>query len=99
MVLFGVLADIIPGLILPFARGRWEVHCILSRIFTSLIVLAQYLMITFRRGSFVLTREIWWQIGGPGLIAMAVAPILFWLLQWIGRMTAYSYGPERGHIE
>jgi hypothetical protein len=75
------------------------VHCILSGIFTSLIVLAQYLMITFRRGSFVLTREIWWQIAGPGLIAMAVAPILFWLLQWMGRMTAYSYGPERGRFE
>jgi hypothetical protein len=56
-------------------------------------------MITFRRGSFVFTREIWWQIAGPGLIAMAVAPILFWLLQWMGRMTAYSYGPERGRFE
>ncbi len=63
-----------------FARGRWEVHCILSGVFTSLIVLAQYLMITFRRGSLVFTREIWWQIGGPGLVAMAIAPIFFWVL-------------------
>jgi hypothetical protein len=82
-----------------FARGRWEVHCILSGVFTSLIVLAQYLMITFRRGSLVFTREIWWQIGGPGLIAMAIAPILFWGLQWLGQITAYSYGPERGQLE
>jgi hypothetical protein len=81
-----------------FARGRWEVHCILSGVFTSLIVLAQYLMITFRRGSIVFTREIWWQIGGPGLIAMAIAPILFWALQWLGQITAYSYGPERRQI-
>jgi hypothetical protein len=56
-------------------------------------------MITFRRGSLVFNREIWWQIGGPGLIAMAMAPILFWLLQWMGRMTGYSYLPERSQFE
>jgi len=75
------------------------VHCILSGICTSLILLAQYLMISFRRGSIVFTREIWWQIGGPGLIAMAIAPILFWCLQWLSEVTAYSYGPERGRLE
>jgi hypothetical protein len=47
----------------------------------------------------VFTREIWWQIGGPGLIAMAIAPIIFWGLQWLGQITAYSYGPERGQLE
>jgi hypothetical protein len=99
ILLYGVLAGIMHGLRPLFARGRWEVHCILSGVFTSLIVLAQYLMITFRRGSLVFTREIWWQIGGPGLVAMALAPIFFWGLQWLGQITAYSYGPERGQIE
>jgi hypothetical protein len=94
-----VLAGIMHGLRPLFARGHWEVHCILSGIFTSLIVLAQYLMITFRRGSVVFTHEIWWQIGGPGIVAMLVAPIVFWSLQWIGRMAAYQYGPEGGRFE
>src|SRR5437868_5535054 len=95
ILIYGVLAGVMHGLRPLFARGRWEVHCILSGVFTSLIVLAQYLMISFRRGSFIFTREIWWQIGGPGLVAMAMAPILFWLLQWSAQMTAYRYGPER----
>jgi len=94
-----VLAGIMHGLRPLFARGHWEVHCILSGVFTSLIVLAQYLMITFRRGSLVFTPEIWWQIAGPGLIAMAIAPVFFWGLQWLSRMTAYSYSPERGQLE
>src|SRR5438067_739432 len=81
------------------ARIINEVHCIMSVGFTSLITLAQYLMITFPRCSFIYTREIWWQIGGPGLVAMAMAPILFWFLQWIGRITVYSYQPERGRLE
>src|SRR5947209_18814858 len=99
ILLYGVLAGIMHGLRPLFARGHWEVHCILSGIFTSLIVMAQYLMITFRRGSLVFTREVWWQIGAPGPIAMALAPIAFWLLQWIGRMTAYGYSPERRQFE
>ena len=99
ILLYGVLAGIMHGLRPLFARGHWEVHCILSGIFTSLIVLAQYLMITFRRGSLIFTREIWWQIGGPGIVAMLVAPILFWLLQWIAQMTAYPYSPEGRQFE
>lgn len=99
ILLYGVLAGVMHGFRPLFARGHWEVHCILSGVFTSLIVLAQYLMITFRRGSFVFTREIWWQIGAPGLFAMAIAPIVFWGLQWLGRMTAYPYAPERRQIE
>ncbi len=99
ILLYGVLAGVMHGLRPLFARGHWEVHCIMTGIFTSLIVLAQYLMITFRRGSLVFSHEIWWQIGAPGIVAMLMAPILFWLLQWLGRMTAYSYSPERGRFE
>src|SRR5215813_15338972 len=71
ILLYAVLAGIMHGLRPLFARGRWEVHCIVSGVCTSLILLAQYLMIAFRRGSLVFSRETWWQIGGPGLIAMA----------------------------
>src|SRR2546427_13275345 len=75
ILLYAVLAGIMHGLRPLFARGHWEVHSILSGIFTSLIVLAQYLMITFHRGSLVFTREIWWQIGGPRVISMLIAPV------------------------
>jgi len=53
ILLYAVLAGIMHGLRPLFARGRWEVHCILSGFCTSSIILAQYLMITFRRGSLV----------------------------------------------
>jgi hypothetical protein len=99
IILYGVLAGFMHGLRPLFVRGRWEVHCILSGICTSLIVLAQYLMITFRRGSIVFTPQIWWQIAAPGLITMAIAPILFWFLQWMGRMPAYPTLAERSDFE
>src|SRR5437660_11974688 len=91
ILLYAVLAGIMHGLRPLFIRGRWEVHCILTGICTSSIILAQYLMITFRRGSLVFTREIWWQIGGPGLFAMALAPDRCWFVHLLGLLAAYRY--------
>jgi len=95
ILLYGVLAGIMHGLRPLFIRGRWEVHCVLTGLCTSAIILAQYLMITFRRGSLFFNREVWWQIGGPGLMAMLMAPVIFWMLNWVARVTRYPYLPER----
>jgi hypothetical protein len=99
ILLYAVLAGIMHGLRPLFVRGRWEVHCILSGVCTSLIILAQYLMITFRRGTLSFSPEVWWQIGGPGLITMLMAPPVFWGLHWIGRVTGYAYLPEGNSYE
>jgi len=95
ILLYAVLAGIMHGLRPLFIRGRWEVHSVLTGLCTSAIILAQYLMITFRRGTFLFTKEVWWQIGGPGLIAMLMAPVVFWVLNWMARVTRYPYLPER----
>jgi hypothetical protein len=95
ILIYAVLAGIMHGLRPLYSRGRWEVHCIMCGLCTSAIVLAQYLMITFRRGSVFFSREVWWQIGGPGLIAMLISPLAFWILHWIARATGYSYLPGR----
>lgn len=94
ILLYAVLAAIMHGLRPLFIRGRWEVHCIMSGLCTSSILLSQYLMIAFRRGSLVFSREAWWQIGGPGFIAMLMAPLAFWILHSLGRLTANPYLPE-----
>ena len=95
ILLYAVLAGIMHGLRPLFIRGRWEVHCLLTGLCTSAIILAQYLMITFRRGSVLFSREVWWQVGGPGLMAMLMAPVLFWMLNWLAHATRYPYLPER----
>jgi len=95
IIVYAVLASIMHGLRPLFIRGRWEIHCIMSGVCTSLILLAQYSMITFRRGSILFTPEAWWQIGGPGVIAMIMAPLMFWLLHTIGEATGNPFLPER----
>lgn len=90
ILIYAVLAAIMHGLKPLFNRGRWEVHCVLSGVCTSLILLSQYLMISFRRGSLIFNREVWWQIGGPGLLAMLMAPLVFWSLHWFSGLTDNS---------
>ncbi len=101
IVIYAVLAGIMHGLRPLFVRGRWEIHCIVCGLCTSAIVLAQYLMITFRRGYFFFSPEVWWQIGGPGLIAVLISPVVFWILHWIAQVTGYPYLPDsrRGDYE
>ncbi|HEY1583526.1 MAG TPA: hypothetical protein VGF73_10555 [Chthoniobacterales bacterium] len=99
ILLYAVLAAIMHGLKPLFNRGRWEVHCILSGVYTALILLTQYLMISFRRGSIIFNREIWWQIGGPGLLAMLMAPLIFWSLHWLSRLTGSPYLPEEERFD
>jgi hypothetical protein len=94
ILLYAVLAAIMHGLKPLFNRGHWEVHCVLSGFCTSAILLAQYLMISFRRGSIIFNREVWWQIGGPGLLAMIMAPLVFWSLHWLSRLTNNPYQPR-----
>jgi hypothetical protein len=94
ILLYAVLAAIMHGLRPLFVRGRWEVHCIMSGVCTSAIVLAQYLMISFRRGSLFFTREAWWQIIGPGIIAMIMAPLAFWILHYLAGLARNPYRPD-----
>jgi hypothetical protein len=98
ILLYSVLAGIMHGLRPLFIRGRWEVHCLVAGLCTSAIILAQYLMITFRRGSLFFSHEVWWQIGAPGLMAVLIAPVVFYILHWIARAT-YPYLPGRDRFE
>jgi len=99
ILLYAVLAAIMHGLRPLFIRGRWEVHCVMSGVCTSAILLSQYLMISFRRGSLFFNREAWWQIAGPGVIAMFMAPLAFLILHYVARLTKNPYLPDQNAFE
>ncbi len=77
ILLYAVLAAIMHGLRPLFNRGRWEVHCVLSGVCTALILLAQYLMISFRRGSLILNHEVVVADRRPGSPRHAHGPAYF----------------------
>jgi len=81
ILIYGLLATVMHGFRPLFLRGRWPVHWILCGVFTSLAVLAEFLLVGYARQSFIpFTPAVWWRILGPGIAAAAAAPVVFLLL-------------------
>jgi len=95
ILLYAALGSLMIGFRPLFQRGRWEVHCLLSGVLTSAIVLAEYLMITLRRGEFVFSTEVWWRIGGAGLVAIILSPFCFFILSSIAEAVGYDTHPPQ----
>lgn len=97
IVLFAALGAIMSGFRPLFLRGRWEIHCLLTGVCTSVMVLAEYLMITIRRQpvQFIFNDEVWWRIGGAGLAAAFLAPLIFFIFNYLAALTGYDPQPER----
>ena len=87
VALYGALGAIMNGLRSMYLRGRWELHCILTGLLTSVIVLMEFLIITFRREPFAFywPRDVWHRIGGSGLAAALLAIPAFAVFTWLGR--------------
>jgi len=95
IVLYALLGAVMSGFRPLFKRGRWEIHCLMSGVCTALIVLAEFLMISVRRAAlydapFHFDRDIWWRIGGPGLVALVLAPVVFFFLKSMAALVAYN---------
>ncbi len=101
VILYGALGGIMSGFRPWFQRGRWEVHCILCGIFTGMIPLAEYLMISIRRLPVVFSfnEAIWWRIGGSGVAAMFLAPFFFFGLNYFAYLVGYELNPEENNPE
>ena len=104
IVLYAMLGALMNGFRPLFQRGRWEIHCLLSGVCTSVIVFAEYLMRTFRQGwdtdlpepvTFIFNREVWWRIGGAGLIAVLLSPFFFFALNYIAFLVGKDPQPAR----
>jgi hypothetical protein len=64
---------------MAFPEGRWEIHCLASAVATGLLLLAQYLMVCLRRESFYFDGTVFWHIVGPALVALFLAPPIWFL--------------------
>jgi len=95
ILLYATLGSVMSGFRPLFKRGRWEIHCLMSGVCTSLIVLSEFLMLSVRRAaldhsSFLFTPEVGWRIGGAGIVALFLAPIAFWILSMLADLVGYN---------
>lgn len=98
IIVYALLGALLNGFRPLFQRGRWDIHALLAGLGTALIVLLEYLMLTFRREPvvFVFDQEIWWRIGGAGLVAALLAPLFFFVLNYVAFLSGYESQPARG---
>ncbi|MEI7863988.1 MAG: hypothetical protein WCI38_01350 [Chthoniobacterales bacterium] len=80
-MLYYVLVSASLRILQPFLPGRrWETHCLLSGGVTLMLLLGQYLMVCLRRAALVLDADVLWQIAGPAVAALLLAPVFYLLL-------------------
>jgi hypothetical protein len=79
-----------------FKQGKWQFSALLSGIAVLLYLAAEYAIINFVRGEFVLSRATVLQMVFTALLTMLFSPLIFWLLFWIARVCNHSINPEAG---
>ncbi|MEA3187152.1 MAG: hypothetical protein QOD99_982 [Chthoniobacter sp.] len=98
ILLYASLGAIMSGFRPLYQRGHgWEIHCLMCGPLVSLMVLAEFLMITVRRGEFLFPQVVWWRIGGAGLVAMMLAPFVFLILHLIAVTFGWA-APQRRKV-
>lgn len=78
-----VVGAILQGLRPLFLRGHWELHAFASGLCVCAYLLAQFVMISFRRfeDGFFLNQLVFWRILVPGSIAFLISPAVYFSLR------------------
>lgn len=96
ILLFGGMGFLMQGLNPLFRQGKWHFSAALSGIAVFLYLAADYCLISFVRGDFVITRDIVRMTGYTALLTMLFSPLIFWLLYLLAKVFDHSLYPEAG---
>jgi hypothetical protein len=79
-----------------FKQGKWQFSAMLSGIAIFLYLAAEYAIINFVRGEFVLSKATLTQMLFTSLLTMFFSPIVFWMLFRIAKACDHSINPDAG---
>ncbi len=94
ILLYAALGTLVHGMRPLFLRGRWDVHCLASGVCTVVILLAEYLLITFRRGGLIFPQSLLPRIALPGFFAMVLAPLVYFVFNYLANLINYPVRDE-----
>lgn len=92
--LFAAMGFLMQGIQPLFKQGKWQFSALLSGIAIFLYLSAEYAIINFVRGNFVLSKATVMQMLFTSLLTMLFSPLIFWLLFRIARACDHSINPE-----
>jgi hypothetical protein len=80
IVLYASMGFLMQGIRPLFREGKWHVSALLTGVVIFLYLFAEFMLITFVRGEFILTRGIMLKISFCALLTMLFSPLVFWVL-------------------
>ena len=95
VLLFGALGFLMQGVQPLYRSGKWQFSVLLSGIAIFFYLAAEYLVINFLRGDFMLTRATFMQMVYTSVLTMLISPLVLWMLARIARHFGHSLYPER----
>ena len=90
IVLYGLMGSLMQGIRPLFRRGRYELPVLMTGVATGLLLTIEYLFISFLRGSFDFSRDMWFNIGTTSMLAMMISPAMFLIIHWLSRLSGYQ---------
>ena len=94
ILLFVGMGFLMQGLNPLFRQGKWHFSAALTGIATFLYLAADYCLISFVRGDFVISRAIVRLMTYTSLLTMLFSPLIFWLLYRLAKLFDHSLYPE-----
>ena len=94
ILLFGAMGFLMQGLYPLFRQGKWQFSALLTGVAIFLYLTAEFILISFVRGEFTITRSIIRLLSYTSLLTMLFSPLIFWLLYRIAKIFDYSLYPE-----
>lgn len=94
--LFGAMGYLMQGIQPLFKQGKWQFSALLSGIAIFLYLTAEYAIINFVRGEFILFKATVMQMLFTSLLTMLFSPLIFWLLFRIAKACDHSIHPDAG---
>jgi hypothetical protein len=96
ILLFGGMGVLMQGVQPLFKQGKWHFSALLSGIAVLLYLTAEYTIINFVRGEFVLHRSTIRMMAWTAFLTMLFSPLIFWMLHRIARICDHTIYPEAG---
>lgn len=96
ILLFGAMGFLMQGIQPLFKQGKWQFSAFLSGIAIFLYLAAEYAIINFVRGDFMLSRATLMQMVFTSLLTMLFSPFVFWLLFRVANACDHSINPDAG---
>jgi hypothetical protein len=96
ILLFGAMGFLMQGIQPLFKQGKWQFSAFLSGIAIFLYLAAEYAIINFVRGDFILSQATFMQMVFTSLLTMLFSPFVFWLLFRVAKSCDHSINPDAG---